>query len=290
MITIIIPTKNRPKFLIDLVASIDRQKKGPLELIIVDQSNEYNADISLKKNYIKYFYRKDIFNLCDAKNFGLKFSSGEYIGFLDDDIILEENFLEELNSCLKNNPLGVSGVEDRTFISNYLIYIFKVIAYRGIFKDGRLIYKNYSSHYKKTNKIFGGCTFFRSEIFNKVKFRINSPLFINEDTDFSLIVKSEFNEDFIINTKLKYIHFTTTPNVSDKNVKDDIIEKKILSNLISYRYLHFFHKNSFYNTLSLFWIFFCHFHYLLFLSIYKININFIILFFKSIFCPIRKIK
>ena len=54
MITIIIPTKNRPKFLIDLVASIDRQKKGPLELIIVDQSNEYNADILLK-NYIKYF-------------------------------------------------------------------------------------------------------------------------------------------------------------------------------------------------------------------------------------------
>lgn len=288
MITIIIPTKNRPTYLINLVDSIDIQKKEPMELIIVDQSSEYNNDISLKKNYIKYFHRTDISNLSDAKNFGLKYSSGKYIGFLDDDILLKENFLEELNSCLKNNPLGVSGVEDRTFISNYLIYIFKIITYRGIFKDGRLVYKKYPLHYKKTNKIFGGCTFFRSEIFNKINFRKNSPLFINEDTDFSLLVKSVFDEDFIINMRLKYIHFTTTPNINDKNVKDEIVEKKILSNLISYRYLHFFHKKNFYNTISLFWIFFCHFYYLLFLSIYKNNINFFLLFFKAIFFKLKK--
>ena len=288
MLSIIIPTKNRSKYLIDLVNSIDKQIKSPLEIIIIDQSKKFNSDISLKKDYIKYIHNTNISNLSDAKNYGLNYASGEYIGFFDDDIVLKENFIDELDLILKKNPIGVSGVEERTFINNYYIYIFKLISYRGMFKDDRIIYKKSLLDYKESNKIFGGCSFFRAEIFKKVKFRPNSPLFINEDTDFSLIVRSKFNEKFMINSKMNYIHFTETPNVSDTSATNEILEKKILSNLISYKYLHLFHKKNLYDELSLIWIFCCHFPYLLFLSLKRFNINFTLLFFKSIFYSIKK--
>ena len=164
LLSIVIPTKNRKVSLNRLLGSIFEQTIKNYEIIIVDQSDEKINDYKdIKK--IKYFYEPDIKSLTDAKNFGIKYSAGEYIGFFDDDLLLNKNFLSEIVSLIyEKKPLGVSGIDNLSKERNFLHFILKKIFLIGIFKDVRSYYfdKPYTI---KSNKLSGGYTFYRKGYF-----------------------------------------------------------------------------------------------------------------------------
>lgn len=256
IISIIIPTINRHDKLSNLLIDLINQFNNKFEIIIIDQSKYKYSSKLLNEKFIKYIYNPNIKNLSDAKNSGIIYSKGEYIGFLDDDIKLSENFIERLFTSIdKLNAFVISGIEDEAYNKSLFIYLMKKLFYTGLFFDERILYSNKKyNEFIITNKIFGGCSFFKKEIFDKISFRKNSPFFINEDTDFSLLLKNITNEKFYIDTDLKYIHLSDTKKFDQKNLNSDKIIKKIIQNIFTTKLLYKFHKRDIFDFFSLIWL------------------------------------
>ncbi len=89
-ISVIIPSRNRKHYIEQLLIDLKAQTLLINEIIVVDQSHErYN----LKD--CKYFHINSL-GPSKARNFGISKSTGDIIVFLDDDIRIEPNFIEEL--------------------------------------------------------------------------------------------------------------------------------------------------------------------------------------------------
>ncbi|MFA6074535.1 MAG: glycosyltransferase family A protein [Negativicutes bacterium] len=97
-IAVIIATRNRKSELCKALLSLNRQTFLPVEVIIVDSSDElitFDADMFSKLS-IKLF--RSISSLVVQRNTGLKQVSvtTDVIVFLDDDVELENDYLEKL--------------------------------------------------------------------------------------------------------------------------------------------------------------------------------------------------
>lgn len=102
--SIIVPVYNVEKYVEKCLKSIDNQSYQKFEAIIVNDGSKDKSDSIIKK-YIKdkkqfTYLTKENGGLSDARNFGIKYASGDYIIFLDSDDYLEPDLLKKLNSIL----------------------------------------------------------------------------------------------------------------------------------------------------------------------------------------------
>lgn len=110
--SIIIPTYNREKYIINTIKNIISQTYTNWELLIIDDGSTDNTKEKinpfLKDNRIKYIYQKNS-ERSIARNNGIKTATGDYICFVDSDEKLNTNHLEKiLNGIKKNNfKIGV---------------------------------------------------------------------------------------------------------------------------------------------------------------------------------------
>ena len=144
--TIIVPTKNRYQDLVKCLTSISNQTVKPKEVIVVDSSDKIHS----YKNYINNTKFLQIpatkSGLPSQRNQGLEIASkiSEYVMFLDDDVILEIDFCENILKTFKleNRIAGVGGI-----ISNYKIsfmdyLLLRMFLMRGK-EDGRFLPSGY---------------------------------------------------------------------------------------------------------------------------------------------------
>ena len=97
---VIIPTKNRPDDFKRLILSINSQSVLPTRLIVIDQSDiSYDESVFVdafprNQKYVdlKHIFNQEISSLVEAKSVGLKYSSAEYVFFLDDDVVLKPEY------------------------------------------------------------------------------------------------------------------------------------------------------------------------------------------------------
>jgi GT2 family glycosyltransferase len=97
LVSIIIVTAGRGDYLKPCIESVITQTYSDIEIIIIDNSFDCNLVQEICKCYpdIKlHFNRKNLF-YCQALNIGLEMSRGEFALCLNDDVILERNFIEE---------------------------------------------------------------------------------------------------------------------------------------------------------------------------------------------------
>ncbi|MFH1353968.1 MAG: glycosyltransferase [bacterium] len=100
-ISIIIPTYNRANYLKTLINQLLTQSQPPHEIIIVDDHStdntvNYLKNLTRQSPRVKYILNQG-HHQRDAKKTGLKYATGEYIGFFDDDAEIEDNdFLARL--------------------------------------------------------------------------------------------------------------------------------------------------------------------------------------------------
>jgi glycosyltransferase involved in cell wall biosynthesis len=88
MISVIIPTFNRAKFVVDAVRSVLDQKgvAGHLEIIVVDDGSTDNTGEAIAALPGKIGYvRSERAGVSAARNLGISLSRGEWIAFLDSD-------------------------------------------------------------------------------------------------------------------------------------------------------------------------------------------------------------
>jgi GT2 family glycosyltransferase/SAM-dependent methyltransferase len=109
-ISIICPIYNTPfKLLTECINSVLSQSYDNWELCIADDNSKNEKIRKLIKQYskedkrIKYIFRKKRGNISSASNSALKIATGEFVGFLDHDDVLEPNALFEVVRVLNEN-------------------------------------------------------------------------------------------------------------------------------------------------------------------------------------------
>ena len=109
LVSIILPTYNRARFLRDAFKAIRKQSFSDWELIVVDDgSKDDTKDVfdDFKRNVsqeVKYIYQENQ-GPAAARNKGLNYAKGKYIAFYDSDDIWLPDHLERCIQALEKNP------------------------------------------------------------------------------------------------------------------------------------------------------------------------------------------
>jgi glycosyltransferase involved in cell wall biosynthesis len=116
--SIIIPTKDRPDFLKACLESIRKQigSRDDIEVIVVDDGSEAGKSIEnqmICKHgnaiYLKHEYNR---KMAVARNTGASVACGKWVIFLDDDVIINENWIDrliELTDSITGEVVGIEG-------------------------------------------------------------------------------------------------------------------------------------------------------------------------------------
>ena len=111
-VSIIVPVYNVEQYLDKCINSILNQTFRDFELILVDDgSTDNSGDICDKykkiDNRITVIHKKNA-GLSSARNTGLKYSKGEYIGFIDSDDYIDKDMYNKLYNVCKENNCDIS--------------------------------------------------------------------------------------------------------------------------------------------------------------------------------------
>ena len=100
LISVIIPVYNVEQYLSKCLDSVVNQTYKNLEVILVDDGSTDNSgkicdEFALKDNRIIVIHKSNG-GLSSARNEGLKFAKGQYVGFVDSDDYIEIGMYEKL--------------------------------------------------------------------------------------------------------------------------------------------------------------------------------------------------
>jgi len=150
-VSVIIPTLNRPSELARAIESLLRQTLLPSEVIVIDQSRDdlsrrevdrlFGDAPQLAREAIKGVCVHDprINGAAEARGRGMDLAHGDIWLFVDDDVVLEPDFLERLIEVHIRNPdaVGVSGVVTNYSPPGFIYRGWNLIFARGPFFDER---------------------------------------------------------------------------------------------------------------------------------------------------------
>lgn len=189
-ISVIIPTKNRTEDLRSTLGDLAAQTRSPDEILVVDQSPIPSFEPGSVPIAVNYIHAPNVSGAAVARNVAMDRVTGDLWVFLDDDVILEPQYIEEIVRAYTPEIAGVSGI-----ITNYSIpplsrRFFEKIFVRGAFKDDRQpIYWNANGlRFKGPQKVrqFGcGVMSFRETSVRNLRFDPNlTGGSLAEDIDF----------------------------------------------------------------------------------------------------------
>ena len=100
MVSVIVITAGLSGYFKQCIDSVRNQAAAALEIIVIDNSLEEKYHLSIQKDYpdiLLYTSPKNLY-YCQALNIGINMSSGDFILCLNDDVVLEKDFIR---NCLK---------------------------------------------------------------------------------------------------------------------------------------------------------------------------------------------
>lgn len=250
-VSIVIPTYNRVKDLEETLDSITIQTKLPKEVIIVDNGNNIETEDLIKrrrddferKNVILKYIRSNENSLTVARNIGVKHSTGDIISFVDDDLILDRRYHEELIKIYEENPnaLGVQSDVSIIIKSKFWNSISKILFLDHAENNKCRVLPSTSTTapYLLKQSIpcqwLGGAASYKRDVFKEFKFDENLKKYAHkEDIDFSYRVFKKYPHSLFTTPHTKYIN--------KKSQEGRLPEREIIYMRRIYR-LYFFYKN-----------------------------------------------
>jgi len=117
LVSIIIPTRNSGELLENCLKNVRNQTYENIELIVVDgKSTDNTIDLAKKYKCKIYFFipkvKKGIFDASFKRNYGAKKAKGKYIYWLDADMEIPKNLIEEAVNLCKRGADAVILPED----------------------------------------------------------------------------------------------------------------------------------------------------------------------------------
>ena len=255
-ISIVIATKNRFHDIIKCIESIFTQTLPPDEIIIVDASDteELKSKIKeFKSMKTKFVYIHTKAGMTYQWNIGVKNSCGDIVFILDDDTILDKDFIKEIiNIFEKDREQKIGGVcgdmitiknQNHSIIHSILATIYRPIGITlaTVFflcksGNGKFRLSGSSTWTYGTNKIAnveglpGGATAYRREVFKEFTFDEN--IHVMADAEFSYRVSRKYQN--VYTPYAKIVH-TVSPVAREKTY--------LKSKLLIESYYYHFKKN-----------------------------------------------
>lgn len=111
-ISIIVPIYNVQDYLRKCIDSLIDQTYKNIEIILVNDGTKDDSQAIVDEYVIKYpeiikSYIKENGGLSDARNFGIKKASGEYITFVDSDDYVDKSLIEKLYNKIKEDKSDI---------------------------------------------------------------------------------------------------------------------------------------------------------------------------------------
>lgn len=207
-VSIIIPTYNRVDDLSACLKSISGQATLPKEVIIVDDSDTADVqgyteskqdefrNIGVSLEYIRNSAGK---SLTIARNVGIHNAKGNIILFLDDDVVLDTDYIKEILTIYAQIPsvMGVQGLIKNLPKTNFVVSLFNQLFYLGHIEELRArVLPSASPTYPSVPEGYNlpvlcewlcGCNqSYRKEVFLTLKFDENLKRYsYKEDVDLS---------------------------------------------------------------------------------------------------------
>jgi len=141
LVSVNILTYNGEHLIGPCLMAVDKQTYGNIEVLVIDNASSDHSLEAAQKTKIKFpinFIKNDI-NLGFAKghNQGIKESRGEYVLCLNQDVILEKDFIERLAEVMEKDG-RIGAIQGRLYKINDFNHLQREI----IDTTGLLIYKN----------------------------------------------------------------------------------------------------------------------------------------------------
>lgn len=143
LISIIIPVYNSRKYLSRCIESVLNQTYQNIEVILIDDgSTDGSFDICeqfAEKDSRVIVVHKENGGQASARNLGLKIATGEYIGFVDNDDVIESNMYEVLHDLCIEKDLEVCCIVADWIYPKYAINHFEKFGSRFYTSEELLI-------------------------------------------------------------------------------------------------------------------------------------------------------
>lgn len=227
-VSVIVPVYNVEKYLRKCVESIKNQTYQNLEIILVDDgSTDFSGllcnELSETDNRIKVIHKENG-GLSDARNVGMDASSGDYIGFVDSDDYVDEDFYGILVTNLEKYDADISCCRYSNVWENG--------TKEPIGNDGKIhIYEGLEALkeyiYGKTMDPFSVNKLYRAELLGNSKYPDNRFRFIkgilSEDNPFCIELFKQTNKVVLVgDSKYNYLQARegaiTSSKISQKRI------------------------------------------------------------------------
>jgi glycosyltransferase involved in cell wall biosynthesis len=199
LVSVIIPTKNRKKMLLQTLKSILFQKYKNLQIIIHDNNSsdntyEYIRHL-LKDKRIEYYNTKKDIPMWDNWNLAFGYVRGDYFLRLDDDNIIYKTFISENLTILENKKIDA--------ITSLAIYLNKDIKPYIFFKPNNKLVKlnEYNlTHLEFTTTSDSNFTLYRTQMVREV-------------------MQNKKNKIYFTALPDRYINYKIAEQMNKKNIK-----------------------------------------------------------------------
>ncbi|EJJ26462.1 glycosyltransferase family 2 protein [Rhizobium sp. CF142] len=105
-VSLLICTKDRPDELARCLASIPRQSLPPVEVIVVDNASAGDGTRRVVEAAGAIYVRENRVGLDYARNAAVRAAKTEFLAFTDDDVVLHEQWLENLMKAFDRPEIG----------------------------------------------------------------------------------------------------------------------------------------------------------------------------------------
>ncbi len=108
LVSVIIPTLNRYKYLEDVLVDMDKQTYPNIEVLVVDQSEPYRPELYTGRKQPIQAWHQEEKALWLARNTAIQRAKGNYILLYDDDSLVEADWVEQHLKCLDYFQCAIS--------------------------------------------------------------------------------------------------------------------------------------------------------------------------------------
>ena len=212
-ISYVICTHNRSDYLQKTLQGLLKNLRPAsiFEIIIVDNNSRDNTKSLISQlakesenHKIDYVFEGKQ-GLSFARNTGFKKASGNWIGYLDDDIMVDNQFMRSVEEEIKRSDFDVFGGVIRPYFENRKPkWIPETFEINSLAMERRML--------SKDDEIWGGCMFFRKKVllesggFNSQLGMQGSKIAYGEDTEMIERLKKDPRLKFGINPKIRIQH------------------------------------------------------------------------------------
>jgi len=244
--SIVIPTYNREKFIIQTLNSVLQQKYSPYEIIIVDDCSTDNTESILQpfveSGKVRYIKHDRNYERSRSRNTGMENATGDFVLLLDSDDLMYPNNLSDAAIFVKNNP------ESKCFHNLYeLVDIDGKVVRKYKFPS----LKNQIKAIASGNFMSNNGNFIHREIYQKYRLDHERPLIGVEDWEFWLRILADYKLGRIPSVNGAILHHDNrsvyTLNLRDLEISSNCLIDKFSSDPhlsdVYGKYLSWMHAN-----------------------------------------------